>query len=669
MKPTLLCNVFVTCVALTCLAVPLHAVTPNAWRHRQTLDVSAGGLVRAELPPETLNAARSGLEDLRVLDAAGNEVPFLIERPEPRSGATLAPKTFRSSVDSENQTTTLIIETGATEPLVGVSLETPSVSFLKPVRVEGSNDGETWRDITAGQPIFRQPGGAENLRVTLDEVVWQFLRITLDDRRSQPVPFTGARLHAPGVPAPSKAVAITIKSHDESPGITRLALDLGAANLPLASLRIETPEPLFTRDVTFAVPEVSGEGICERTLGHAVIYRIGIDGKSEARMEIPVEKQIRSRELILLIRNEDSPPLAVTGVCGEQRLTRLVFFAREPGQFVLLTGNGQCPAPRYDLAALGPQLQKEAETNPAPLLTPSHLTDNPDYQTPEALGALAPAGAPIDVAAWKYRKSVQLPGVGVQQLELDLEILAHASRDFSDLRLVHNGQQIPFLLDRPSISRTLALNAPAVVVPKRPTLSRWSLKLPQAGLPITRLSCISLSPLFQRDMRLWEEQTGPRGEKYPRELGCATWQRTPGTPSHELIIALTQSPQTDTLFLETDNGDNPAIDLRDFRCHYPVTRIVFKAANDAAQPIWLYYGDSEACTPRYDLNLISAQLLRSEKSRATVGGEEPTKATRSTRAEEATEAGGILFWCVLAGVVAVLLVIVSRLLPKGDREV
>jgi len=93
-----------------------------------------------------------------------------------------------------------------------------------------------------------------------------------------------------------------------------------AANLPLASLRIETPELLFTRDVTFAVPEVSGEGICERTLGHAVIYRIGVDGKSEARLEIPVEKQIRSRELILLIRNEDSPPLAITGISGEQRL-------------------------------------------------------------------------------------------------------------------------------------------------------------------------------------------------------------------------------------------------------------------------------------------------------------------------------------------------------------
>jgi hypothetical protein len=44
-----------------------------------------------------------------------------------------------------------------------------------------------------------------------------------------------------------------------------------------------------------------------------------------------------------------------------------------------------------------------------------------------------------------------------------------------------------------------------------------------------------------------------------------------------LVIELNARPQSDTLFLETDNGDNPAIELRDFRSHYPVTRLVFKA--------------------------------------------------------------------------------------------
>ncbi len=667
MKPISFYKLSLVFAALSCLATSLHALSPSAWRHRQALDVPAGGFVRTELPPETLDAARSGLEDLRLLDAAGNEVPYLVERPEPRSGSSVIPKNFRYTADPESQTTTLFIETGVAEPLVGVSLETPASSFLKPVRVEGSNDGQIWQELAADQPIFRQPGGAENRRITLPQAGYSFLRLTLDDRRSAPVPFTGARLHMPGASAPSQPLPVTIKSRDENPGVTRLALDFGAANLPVASVRIETSEPLFTRDVTFAVPEVSGEGICERTLGHAVIYRVGVEGKSEARLDLPIEKQIRSRELILLIRNEDSPPLVITGVSGERRLTRLVFFAREPGRYTVLTGNGQCPAPRYDLAALGPQLRKKTETYPVPQPKLSPFVDNPDYQTPEALGSLAPAGAPLDVTGWKFRKLVQLSTAGVQQLELDPETLAHAARDFSDLRLVRDGQQLPFLLEHPSIARTVALNAASVVVPKSPALSRWSIKLPQAGLPITQLGCVSPSPLFLREMRLWEEQTGSRGEKYPRELGRAAWRQTPGIPSRELTIALAQPPQTDTLFLDTDNADNPAIELREFHLSYPVTRVVFKAAPGVAQPLWLYYGNRTAGTPSYDLALVSGQILRAEKSRASAGAEEATHAKRPA-GEETAETGGILFWCVLAGVVVALLAIVSRLLPKGDHE-
>lgn len=664
MKPIRLPNLFLACAALSGMAASLHAFPVNEWRHRQTLDIPTGGLMRVELAPETLDAARSGLEDLRLLDAAGNEVPYLVERPVPRSGSTLYSKNFRCITDVENQVTTVFIETGTLEPLVGVSLLTPSNTYLKPVRVEGSNDEESWQELAAGQLIFEQPGGAENRQVNFEKSMWRFLRITVDDRRSQPVPFTGVRLHTPGTSAPEKSVGVAIKSRDENSRITRMALDLGAANVPIASLRIETPEPLFTRAVTVAVPEVTEEGICERTIADGVVYRIGIDGRNEARLDIPLEKQVRSRELILLIHNEDSPPLAISSVSADHRVTRLVFFAREPGRYLLLTGNGHCAAPRYDLAGLGPQLPKESEANQTAPLVASRLTENPDFKMPEALGALSPTGAPIDVAGWKFRKPVQLAGAGVHQLELDLESLAHASRNLRDLRLVREGQQIPFLLEHPSISRALSVNADAVVVPKQPGLSRWSIKLPQAGLPISRLACTSSAPLFEREMRLWEEVVSARDQKYARELGRAVWRQTPGSTKRELSIELNQPPQTDTLFLETNNGDNPAIELRDFRCFHPVTRMVFKATPVAAQSIWLYYGNKEVGAPRYDLSLIAGQLLRAEKLQATAGAEELAKGVR--RNDEIAEPGGILFWCVLAVVVAALLVIISRLLPKAE---
>ncbi len=56
---------------------------PSDWQHEQTLNISTTGLVKINLPVETLDAARPALEDLRLYDDAGNEVPYVITRPVP----------------------------------------------------------------------------------------------------------------------------------------------------------------------------------------------------------------------------------------------------------------------------------------------------------------------------------------------------------------------------------------------------------------------------------------------------------------------------------------------------------------------------------------------------------------------------------------------------------
>ena len=103
---------------------------------------------------------------------------------------------------------------------------------------------------------------------------------------------------------------------------------------------------------------------------------------------------------------------------------------------------------------------------------PSSLAPNPEYKAPEALAALTFAGAKIDIAKWKFRKLVPLTQSGAQQIELDLDLLAHASPNQGDVRLVREERQIPFLLERTSISRQIQLNATPANDPKRPALLR-----------------------------------------------------------------------------------------------------------------------------------------------------------------------------------------------------
>ena len=136
----------------------------------------------------------------------------------------------------------------------------------------------------------------------------------------------------------------------------------------------------------------------------------------------------------------------------------------------------------------------------------------------------------------------------------------------------------------------------------------------------------------------------------------------PDRKSREFFLTLDSPPQSDTLFLETHNGDNPPIALEKFQLFYPATRILFKAGPD--DELFLYYGNPRADAPRYDLSLVAGQLLSADKAIASPGTEQQLLKS-SWREHEIPGQGGVVFWGILALVVVVLLIIISRLLPKS----
>jgi hypothetical protein len=632
---------------------------PADWPREQAFAVSNTGLVKISLPVETLDSARPALEDLRLYDDAGREIPYVIERPAPAPKVMQAAKSFRVSLNPDN--TIITLETGLTQPLEGVTLETPASNFIKAVRVESSEDGQHWRILAQGQPIFRQPNGARHLEVSWPATVSAWLRLTADDQRSEPIPFMGARVQAAAAnePSPGEWMPVQISERDENPGETRLALHLGAANLDLAAVQIETAEPLFLRPVSLAVPQLAKDSIFEEPIGRGVIFRVDVPGQTPAgNLSLPLEQIIRSRELVLFIKNGDSAPLPISGARVERRPVWLVFLARQAGTFHLLTGNSQCATPRYDLAALQMNLQSVA-VSPLKIPPPSN---NSAFRAPEVLSGVELAGAALDVADWAFRKAVKITGPGAQQVELDLDVLAHAQQPaLADLRLLRGSNQAPYIIERTSISRSLAPAVTATNDAKDPKLSRWILHLPRARLPLTRLTCVARTPLFERSMTVCEELADDRGEPYRRVLGQGSWQQTPGRKAKDFALILDGVPQGDTLFLETENGDNPPIELEKFQMFYAATRILFKAK--PGDELFLYYGHRQAAPPRYDLSLVADQLLAAEKNVALLSGEEQLKKT-SWRVGPAQGQGGLIFWAMLAVVVVVLLLIIARLLPK-----
>ena len=661
-----------TCLVFAALPLVAGALTPTEWRHRQTVEIAAPGLVKVPVPAETFDGAQPGLADLRLVDANGQEIPYLMDRdlssrgvPSPLEPAkAIHPKSFVSTLG--DNTTQMLIETGTTDVLEAVDLESSLPFFLKAAHVEISADGQTWQSLGSALPVFRQ-FGAEQLRLPLNRHPAAFVRVTVDDFRSRQVVFTGARL----LPAPARAappllvpVGVRLTRRDEFAGETVLTLALDGSQVPLAELALEARDPLFMRRVTVAIREVRGEVSSERLVGSGTLYRIALDGApAQSQPALPLDFSPPTRELLVHIHNGDSPPLVLDGVQARQHPVNLLFRAPTAGTYTLLSGNPQAAAPRYDLAAFAGELRLATATT----VVPGQMEPVAGYHPRESLAEpplpdVPLTGAPLETKDWPYLKAVQLLRPGVQELELDLEALARSRPDFADLRLLRAGNQIPYVLEQPALARSLTLQPVAVPNPKHPAVSLWRVALPQSNLPLRRVVLASKTPLFQRQFRLYEILPGQNGGTMENTLAAGPWSRTPepGMPEKR-IFELPDRMHTDTLWIETDNGDNPALGLDTVQAVHPVIRLVFKVAE--TDGFALAYGNKEAAAPRYDLSLVAVKLLTSSRNIA-----QPAAGAANPNASSGNRFAGLnsgaVFWGALALVVVVLLFVVAKLLPK-----
>ncbi|NBR86986.1 MAG: DUF3999 family protein [Proteobacteria bacterium] len=633
------------------------AELPAAWKNFQPVTLAQPGLVRFSVPLETLDAARSGLGDLRIHDAQGREIPFDLERPVQRAVVTAIPRKFTSTIASN--ATVALLETGLTQPVTGVTLQTPATDFLKAVRVEGSSDGRSWAIIADGLPMFTLPNGARELRVTFAAGVWPHLRLTLNDQRAQPIPLTGAVLHPEiAEAAPAEPLGVEITERAETDRETRLTLRLNGGNVTLAGLTLITSDPLFSRRVTLAQRSVSEGEVRETVIATGHVFRFALAGQpAVSNATFAVDVPVPTRELLLTVHNDDNPPLGLTTVQAIRRPVFALLLNDHPGPLNLLAGNALCPAPQYDLALL----RRDLRTVPVVPVQAGALTVNAAFNAPDPLAQLAAGATPLDVSAWRFRKAVRLVAPGIQQLELDLETLAHCTPDFGDLRIVTRDQQVPFILERTAIQRSFSVTVARDDDPKRPRTTRWKLTLPHKSLPLTRLTCETAAPLFRREAVVYEERADSRGEKHRVTLGTASWVRTPELKAGKLVITLSQAPATDRLTLEVENGDNPPLDLTTFIAWHTTARLLFRTAEGSAPA--LYYGHPRATFPRYDLDLVARQIFLAQKAQAKLGPEEALK-SKPLAESLAGSRGNALFWGVLAGVVVLLLFVLSRLLPK-----
>ena len=579
---------------------------------------------------------------------------------------------FKTTVP-EPGTTEITLTLPGNRAIDTLVLESPARKFIKAVDVFAvgapssaapeASEASPESALAEGVVLFREPTGAERLRVEFPPTTARSLRVRIRDNRSGMVPFTGARIRVAGDQADdAQPVAVKILGRSEIEGATLLELELPAANLPLTAVGIESGALLFRRQLRLLAPTFTNGEIREKGIAAGTVFRIEVPGAPvQTRTEAPISATNPTRRLTLRIENGDNPPIPISAVTLKRRAVRLRFLAGQSGDHWLYVGNPAASKPNYDVAMLQTAL-RGARAVP---LEPGAGAANPEFARRNPLAAIPTKAAVIDPNPWRIRRTLEVTKVGLHEVELDPAALSATGTQHGDWRLVRDGHQIPFVVSRPSIRREFSPEMTPDPDPDRPRVSRYRITHPHGPLPVSSLRISSDTALFDRDVTLiekFEDRYGQRGE---RRLGSARWKRTPDHDSATpLTLQLDQRPQGGDWILEIQDGDDAPIPLENPILSHPVVRLVF--ATDAPGEVALYYDNPKAGPARYDLAMVAPQLLRSRRIELPLGDVEILKPRAG--AKPFGEKSGILFWVILAAVVVALLFFVARLLPATASE-
>jgi hypothetical protein len=674
-----------TLAALILLAAPpVLARAADAAESRFRVAPSGPGPQRLDLPPEFLSASAHGdLADLRLLDAAGREVPYLvITQPEkpPRWAAAVRIRPIPTTKTESGAE----LDLAAVREVSGLALTFPRSGFVKKVRVEGSADRQRWVTLLAEDTLYDLPvdpaacgstacpGRLSRGELRFEAASLRFLRVVLDDRRSPRLPLPGAAKALlaggrGGAPASGPTVPLAIAPRDGEPGVSRFALRLPGPHLPTRAVLLEVDAPRLARRAHVLEARLSGGRLVPVELGSAPLVRVERGGVTVSGLRIPVGAP-EETELELVVEDGDNPHLALRSAQAELAPLPWIFFESPDGAALeARLGDPERRAPRYDLEALRPELPRarpgiahaQAAFAAAPVPAP----------TAPAVGDAGGAGAPLDTGVFRHRRAVSAAPVGLAAVRLDAAVLAGSS-DLSDVRVrTPDGRQLPYLLEQRDEPLAMPLAVPLATaagaspdLPRalvRAGLSAHALALPQPAFPGARLVLETSARVFTREVDVYLDPDPHRpGHRGPVHLASASWAHAdPSRPAPPLTVTL-PALRADRLLVTLDDGDNAPLPLTAARMLLPSYRLRFFHPGTALE---LLYGADAVAAPRYDLALL-APRLRAASAREVTLGAAPADALA---ADGGTGAGRMVFWAVLGAAVLGLLALVARLVGRG----
>jgi hypothetical protein len=592
----------------------------------------------------------AGLDDLRLYDAAGAEVSYLLLAPavaeQTWRGATLLP------IASTKTTSGFEADLGAATLIDRLRVNGIATPFLKRARLEGSGDRAHWTMLADDTTIFDLPDSElRNIEIAFAPGTYRYLRVTWDDRASARVRAVGiveARVRADAAPAEPIRVPVAYRIRTSEPGKSRYRILLPGSHLPVAAIELNVTNGNVFRDATITEGRLTDGEIAQLPLGNAKLRRAERDGAVAAQLTIPITFP-QGAELELTVDDANNPPLQLAGIVAQLAPLPAIYFESADGApLIARYGDARREAPHYDLEASRKFAMKAATANATWSTADATTLAGRDEQE-----QIPTAGAPLDSKAFRYRRSVAPAERALTSLLLDADVLSR-SNALADVRLVDaEDRQVPYVVETRPDPLKLALTIDA---PRRDgSTSIYRFALPYTTLPEgTSIALTTSAHVFERHVTLRADRDD-EARNNPQTLDNMWWRSTDASSPAPALVCTCDLRGVRALEIVIDEGDNAALPITSAGLLIPSRALRFFHPGG---PLRLLYGNPASSAPRYDLSLLAPRLFEQAANEIALGPMQKAEGTTETSHEP------WVFGAVIAVAVIALLGVIVALVRK-----
>lgn len=555
----------------------LLAADPSAYPYVAEVQAPASGIVGLQLPPDVVGRWGEDLNrTLLYLSPSGESVAYTTVQSKDR----LTRDNLDSFVRSQGGGTYGV--SAFARPVDALILQVGRDALVWQVQVMSSGGGWTNAGI-----VWKMAGGSERMVVPVPPGEGPFvLKVTALDGSDTDI--------------------------DDVMGI-----ELAALTPPLTREFVEVGEPVVTEEGTAqytvilpGIRHVRGLGLhvnddlYRRILraegASTVVERVNVGGYSLEQNDLN-GLDLRTDRFVLEVDTDRGDPLDIKGV--DVFSTSAMLLARNPGPGQLYVGSLE-PLDAYDLefarnALLLSGLVPASMTPPVP---------NPGWVPPPTREGIDEGFQVAERLPQRWERDL-VGEPGWVRVPVDATVLGRAQWDLQDLRVVDSeGRLVPYLL-RPGQQ----VGEPEDLVFTRQevgNITELRAPVPQ-GTPIRSVELTTDRSVFERLVEVVRD----RGATV-QTLRAVNWAGT--ERGRRLSLRLDQDIGAE-LMIRIHNYENPPIRIEQMRISRPERELLVRIPEGGAK---LVYGARRVSPPQFDLELLTAEVLKMPVGTATLGPEQ-----------------------------------------------